>query len=226
MMPTLTSAYSLFKHDLMVAIRHPAELLQPLWFMALVVALFPLGVGTDEELLQTIAPAVIWIAALLASLLGLDQLFKKDDDNGVLEQWLFAPSGLTALVLGRVCAHWLLRGLPLVLFSPLLGVWLKLPDYGIATLALTLLLGTPTLSLFGSLGAALSLGTNSAGLLLSLLIAPLYVPTLIFATSAVSRILSGDDPRLQVLLLLAIMLFALSLVPLAIATALRIHLQE
>lgn len=222
----MNGLFTVLRHDLMLAVRHPSELLQPLWFMALVVALFPLGIGSDSELLRTIAPGVIWIAALLSSLLGLDSLFKRDDDSGVLEQWLFAPSGLTILVLGRVIAHWLLRGLPLVVFCPLLGIWLQLPDYAIATLVLTLLLGTPTLSLFGSLGAALSLSTQRGGLLLALLIAPLYVPALIFATSAVSSIVAGDNPRMQILLLLAIMVFAVSLVPLATATALRIHLQD
>ncbi len=213
-------------HDLRLAFRRRNEWFQPLWFLLLVVALFPLGIGPQPALLAQIAAGVIWIAALLANMLSLESLFREDANNGRLEQWLLMDGSLPALAAGRTTAHWLITGLPVILISPLLAAWMQLPQAAMGTLVLSLLLGTPTLSLLGSLGAALTLGSRQGGMLLALLIAPLSVPVLVFATSAVSDAASGFDPETQLLLLGVILLFAITLVPFAIAAALRIHLQE
>jgi len=191
-----------------------------------VVALFPLGIGPQASLLSQIAAGVIWIAALLASMLSLESLFREDADNGRLEQWLLLDNALSTLAAGRSLAHWLVTGLPVILISPLLAAWMQLPQDAMGTLVLSLLLGTPTLSLLGSLGAALTLGSRQGGMLLALLIAPLSVPVLIFATNAVSDSAAGYTSETQILLLSVILLFAITLVPFAIAAALRIHLQE
>lgn len=214
------------QHDLKMALRRRNEWFQPLWFLLLVVALFPLGIGPEPHLLGQIAAGVIWIAALLANMLSLDSLFREDADNGRLEQWLLMETGLTTLVAGRIFAHWIVSGLPVIIISPVLATWMQLPSSGLVTLAITLLLGTPTLSLLGGMGAALTLGSRQNGMLLSLLIAPLSVPVLVFATSAVSDTVAGYDATTQLLLMSVILVFAVTLVPFAIAAALRIHLQE
>lgn len=213
-------------HDLKLAFHRRTEWFQPLWFLLLVVALFPLGIGPQPELLSRIAAGVIWIAALLAGMLSLDNLFREDAHNGRLEQWLLLDASLAALAGGRVLAHWLITGLPVIVVSPLLAAWMQLPDNALPVLILSLLLGTPTLSLLGALGAALTLGSRQGGMLLALLIAPLSVPALILGTAAVSDTAAGYDAGTQLLLLAAILLFAITLVPFAIAAALRIHLQE
>ncbi len=213
-------------HDLKLAFRQRTEWFQPLWFLLLVVALFPLGIGPQPALLSQIAAGVIWIAALLASMLSLESLFREDANNGRLEQWLLLDTSLPALAGGRMLAHWLVTGLPVILISPLLATWMQLPATAHGVLLITLLLGTPTLSLLGGLGAALTLGSRQGGMLLALLIAPLSVPTLVFATSAVSDTAAGYQAQTQLLILAAILLFAITLVPFAIAAALRIYLQE
>lgn len=222
----MSKLFIIVQHDLKMALRRRNEWFQPLWFLLLVVALFPLGIGPEPHLLGQIAAGVIWIAALLANMLSLDSLFREDADNGRLEQWLLMETGLTTLVAGRIFAHWIVSGLPVIIISPILATWMQLPSSGLVTLAITLLLGTPTLSLLGGMGAALTLGSRQSGMLLSLLIAPLSVPVLVFATSAVSDTVAGYDATTQLLLMSVILVFAVTLVPFAIAAALRIHLQE
>lgn len=221
-----TSTFSAFvgvlKRDLRLGFRHRNELLNPILFFILVVSLFPLGVGPSPKILAEIAPGVIWVAALLATLLSMERLFRSDFEDGSLEQLLLSPHPLTVLVLAKVFAHWLTTGLPLLLVSPLLGVLLYLPTDGIKVLPLTLLLGTPILSLVGAIGVGLTVGLRRGGVLLTLLVLPLYVPVLIFGTSAVAAGAMGFAVSGQLALLGAMLALALTLSPLAIAAGLRI----
>jgi len=217
---------SLVRTDLNIAFQHRGELLQPLWFMALVVALFPLGISPEAEQLRQLAGGVIWIAALLASLLGLEAVFQHDDKNGRLEQWLLADCGMLKLVAARLLSRWLISGLPIVLISPLLGIWLQLQADALVVLSLSLLLGTPIMTMLCVLAAALTLGSRQASTLMSLLVAPLYVPLLIFATAAVQDTQSGDSVDMQLLLITAMLVLAMTLIPPAVAVALNIHLRE
>ena len=211
------------RRDLQLAIRRRSELLNPLFFFILVVSLFPLGIGPDPGVLALIAPGVIWVAALLATLLGLERLFRSDYEDGSLEQFLLSPQPLTLLVLAKVLAHWLLTGLPLLLISPLLGVLLHLPGSAITVLPLSLLLGSPALSLIGAIGVALTVSLRRGSVLLTLLVLPLYVPVLIFGTSAVAAAAQGLPISGQLALLGAVLALALSLAPVAIAAGLRIN---
>jgi len=187
----------------------------------LVVTLFPLAVGAQPNLLRAMAPGVIWVSALLAALLSLDGLFRSDFEDGSLEQMLLSPHALSVLVLGKIIAHWLVTGLPLLLVAPLLAVFLGLPQQAMGTLWLTLILATPLLSLIGAIGVALTVGLRRGGMLLSLLVLPLYVPVLIFASGAVDRAASGLPVGAQLYILLAMLLSALVLVPLPTAAALK-----
>lgn len=193
----------------------------PLFFFVLVVTLFPLAVGAQPNLLKAMAPGVIWVSALLAALLSLDGLFRSDFEDGSLEQMLLSPHALSILVLGKIVAHWLVTGLPLLLVAPLLAVFLGLPEQAMGTLWLTLILATPLLSLIGAIGVALTVGLRRGGMLLSLLVLPLYVPVLIFASGAVDRAASGLPVGAQLNILLAMLLSALVLVPLPTAAALK-----
>lgn len=193
----------------------------PLFFFVLVVTLFPLAVGAQPNLLRAMAPGVIWVSALLAALLSLDGLFRSDFEDGSLEQMLLSPHALSILVLGKIIAHWLVTGLPLLLVAPLLAVFLGLPEPAMGTLWLTLILATPLLSLIGAIGVALTVGLRRGGMLLSLLVLPLYVPVLIFASGAVDRAASGLPVGAQLNILLAMLLSALVLVPLPTAAALK-----
>ncbi len=217
---------SLVRTDLSIAFQQRGELLQPLWFMALVVALFPLGISPETEQLRQLAGGVIWIAALLASLLGLEAVFQHDDKTGRLQQWLLADTGMLVLIAARLLSRWLISGLPIVLISPILGIWLQLQTDALVVLSLSLLLGTPIMTLLCALAAALTLGSRQASTLMSLLVAPLYVPVLIFATAAVRDTQAGEAVDMQLLLLTAMLVLALTLVPPAIAVALNIHLRE
>ena len=172
--------HSLLARETRLLFRRPAELANPLVF-AIVIALFPLAVGPETQLLQTISPGLVWVAALLAVLLSLDGLFRSDFEDGSLEQWVVSPHPLALLVLAKVLAHWAFSGLALVLLAPLLGLMLGLPIGTIPVLLVSLLLGTPILSLLGAVGAALTVGLKRGGLLLALLILPLYIPVLILA---------------------------------------------
>jgi len=222
---SLTRAFTLLlKRDLTLAVRHRAEMINPLLFFILVTSLFPLGVGANPNLLQAIGPGVIWVAALLAALLSLDSIFRSDFEDGTLEQFLLSSHPVSILVLAKVTAHWLITGLPLLLVSPLLGVLLGLTGDGIRILMITLLLGTPVLSLLGAVGVALTVGLRKGGMILSLLVLPLYVPLLIFAASAVDTAAAGLPVTAHLLFISALLVLALSLSPPATAAALRISL--
>jgi len=208
--------------DLRLGVRKRSEWLQPILFFILVVSLFPLGVGPSPQTLASIAPGVIWVAALLATLLSLERLFRSDFEDGALEQLLLSPHSLALLVFAKVLAHWLLTGLPLIIISPLLGVLLHLPGEGIAALPLTLLLGTPILSLVGAIGVALTVGLRRGGVLLTLLVLPLYTPALIFGATAIAAASSGLPITGHLALLGAMLVLALTLAPLAAAAGLRI----
>lgn len=213
---------ALLTRDLILAVRNRGELVNPLLFYIIVAALFPLGVTSDPRTLATMAAGVLWIAALLATLLSLDNLFRSDFDDGSLELILLSPYPSVILVLAKVLAHWLVTGLPLLLVTPLLAVLLAVPDEARATLWLTLALGTPVLSLVGAIGVALTVGLRRGGALLSLLVLPLYVPVLIFGANAAGASAAGLPVTGQLYMLGAFLVLALSLAPLATAAALRI----
>ena len=222
-MPNLfNAAVCLVRRDLTVALRRSSDVLTPLIFFAIVVSLFPLGLGPEPAVLRTIAPGVIWVAALLATMLSLNHLFANDYADGTLEQMLLSPHPLAVLVLAKVAAHWLLTGLPLVLISPLLALQLQLSDTAMTTLVLSLLLGTPVLSLLGAVGAALTLGLRGGGVLVSLLVLPLYTPVLIFGAGAVAGVSAGIDVEAHFSLLAAFLVLAVSFTPWATAAALRV----
>ena len=181
----LKAFYYLLIRDLRLAFRSRHELANPLIFFVLVVTLFPLAVTPSEDLLRVMAPGVIWVSALLSVLLSLDRLFKQDYEDGSLDQLMLSPNPLVILVLAKVSAHWLLTGLPLVLIAPLLGLFMYVPDEALGVLVLSLLLGTPVLSLVGAIGVSLTVAVNRGGVLLSLIILPLYIPVLIFGANAV-----------------------------------------
>lgn len=214
----------LFWRDVTVAMRRSTDVLTPLVFFAIVVSLFPLGLGPEPAVLRTLAPGVIWVAALLATMLSLNRLFANDHADGTLEQMALAPYPLTLLVLTKIAAHWTLTGLPLVLVSPLLAVQMHLPNSAIATLVLSLLLGTPILSLLGAVGAALTLGLRGGGVLVSLLVLPLYTPILIFGAGSVAAVVAGIDTEAHFSLLGAFLALALTFAPWAAAAALRVSL--
>jgi len=209
------------RRDLRLALRQGSDAALVLAFFVLAVVLFPLGVGPEPELLARIAAGVLWVMALLASLLSLDRLFQADYEDGSLEALLLSPLSLGALVLAKSLAHWLATGLPLLLLAPLLALLLQLDGDGFLPLALGMLLGTPTLSLIGAVGAALALGARRAGVLLSLLVLPLYIPVLIFGVAAVDQAVAGSASRPHLLMLGALLLGALALAPWAAAAALR-----
>lgn len=221
---TLFAMTALLRRDLLLAFRHRGELANPLLFFAMIVTLYPLGVSPDPELLRVVAPGVIWIAALLAALFSLENLFRADFDDGALEQMLLSPHPLALLVLARIFAHWLVSGLPLLLLAPLLALQLNLSFAAIQALLATLVLGTPLLSLVGAIGVALTVGLRRGGMLLTLLVMPLYIPVLIFATNAVTAAGAGMPVEGQLYFLAALLVLALTLAPLAVAAALRISL--
>ena len=213
------------RRDLTLALRRRSDVLTTLFFFVIVVSLFPLGVGAQSTVLRSIAPGVVWVAALLASMLALVRLFASDFDDGTLEQAALSPQPLVLLVAAKVFAHWLVSGLPLVLVAPLLGMQFDLPVDALGVMTLALLLGTPCLSLIGAIGAALTLGVRGAGGLLAVLVLPLYIPVLIFGAGAVSATVSGMSASGQLSVLGAFLLIALVLGPWASAAALRIALE-
>ena len=198
--------------------------MNPLIFFLIVASLFPIGVSPEPNFLSQLAPGLVWVAALLATLLSMETLFKSDYEDGSLEQLLLSPQPVFLVVLSKVLAHWLLSGLALTLVAPLLGVMLFLPSEGMPGLMLSLLLGTPTLSLIGAIGAALTVGLRRGGVLISLLVLPLYIPVLIFASGAVQAAVAGLPIAGHLALLGAMLALSVVLAPLAIATALRISL--
>ena len=219
-----TAFAALLRRDFLLAYRRRAELLQPLVFLLVVTTLFPLGVGPSPQLLANIAPGVIWIAALLATVLSLDSLFRSDYEDGTLEQMVMSGQSLALIALARTVAHWLVAGLPIVLLSPLLALWMNLPDEGMSILIKSLIIGTPVLSLIGAIGGALTVSLKRGGQLLSLLVFPLYVPLLILATSAVSAAVAGLPYNGQLGLMFSGMIAALTLAPFATAAALKLSL--
>ncbi len=219
-----TAFAALIRRDFLLAYRRRAELLQPLVFLLVVVTLFPLGVGPSPQLLANIAPGVIWIAALLATVLSLDSLFRSDFEDGTLEQMVLSGQSLALISLARSVSHWLVAGLPIVLLSPLLALWMNLPDAGVLVLIKSLLIGTPVLRLIGAIGSALTVSLKRGGQLLSLLVFPLYVPLLILATSAVSSAIAGLPYSGQLGLILAGLIAALTLAPFATAAALKLSM--
>ena len=190
----------------------------------MVIVLFPLGVGAEPNLLERMSAGVVWVAALLAALLTLDSIFRSDFEDGTLEQLLLSAQPLSVMVLAKVVAHWLVTGLPLLLVAPLLAMLLGMKSEAMGTLMLSLLLGTPVLSLIGAIGVALTVGLRRAGVILSLLVLPLYVPVLIFGAAAVDAAASGLPVAGQLYILAAFLAMALSLAPVAAASALRISL--
>jgi heme exporter protein B len=217
--------FAVFQRDLRIALRRRADTGSALVFFVIVAALFPLGVGPEFELLRRIGPGVVWVAALLASMLALGRLFADDHADGTLEQMLLSPTPLALLVLAKTAAHWITSGLLLVLISPLLALQFDLGAQAAGVLLLSLLLGTPLLSLLGAIGAALTVGLRGAGVLLSLLVLPLAVPVLIFGAGAVEAGQAGLGVTGHFSLLGAMLLTALVLAPLAAAAALRIALE-
>ena len=219
---SLTQAvWAIIRRDLLLAFRRRAEMANPLLFFVMVVTLFPLAVGAQANLLQAMAPGVVWVSALLAALLSLDGLFRSDFEDGSLEQLLLSPHPLSILILSKIFSHWLVTGLPLLLVAPLLALFLGLPEKAMPTLWLTLILASPMLSLIGAIGVALTVGLRRGGMILSLLVLPLYIPVLIFASSAVDRAASGLPVTAQINILLAMLLLALVLTPLPTAAALK-----
>lgn len=210
------------RRDVLLAFRRRADVLTTLFFFVMVTALYPLGVGPDPDLLRTMAPGILWVGALLAAMLSLGRLFSLDHADGTLEQMVLAPEPLTVIVVGKVVAHWLVAGLPLVLLAPLLAVPFDLPAPSIGILSLSLLLGTPVLSLVGAIGAALTLGLRGGGVLIALLVLPLYIPVLIFGAGAVGAQASGAGATAHLQLLGALLAGALALAPWASAAALRL----
>lgn len=212
---------TLVMRDLRLALRQGSDATIAVMFFVLCVVLFPFGVGPEPNILARIAAGVIWVAALLASLLSLERLFQNDYEDGSLELMSLSPLPLEAVVLAKVLAHWLVTGVPLIVAAPLLALLLNMEADGFGVLVLTLAVGTPILSLIGAIGAGLTLGARRGGVLLSLLILPLYIPVLIFGAGAIDAAVTGMTPRPHLLLLGGILAAALPLAPFAGAAALR-----
>ena len=225
--PSLINVFAtVLKRDLTLAYRRRQDLVNPMIFFVIVVSLFPLGVSPEKTFLQDSGAGVVWVAALLATLLSLDSLFSSDYEDGSLEQLILTPQPLFLIVLAKILSHWLVTGVPLLILSPMLGVMMHLEFETIKVLMLTLLLGTPVLSLIGAIGAALTVGLKSGGVLISLLILPLYIPILIFGTGTVqaaSNMLPIDG---YIALMGAIFALSLTLSPIAAAAALKISLSN
>lgn len=214
------------RREWQLACRNPGDAINPVAFFLMVVALVPLGTGTDKAQLAAIAPGMLWVAALLASLLSMDMLFRRDYDDGTLEQYLLLPDQLYVIIWLKVLVHWLFAGLPLVLVSPLLGVMLSLPPDAMPALLLSLALGTVSLSLIGAAGASLTVGLRRGGLLIAVIVLPLYIPILIFGANATAQATVGIFPTGQLAMLAAFALLALGLTPLAVIAGLRIAMES
>lgn len=215
----------IIKRDLLLAVRRQSDVLTTLFFFIIVVSLFPLSVGPEMNMLRAMAPGVVWVAALLASMLSLGRMFSNDYLDGTLEQMLLSPQSLSLLVLGKAFAHWLVTGVPLVLMAPVLGIQYDLPVDALLILTVALLLGTPVLSLIGSIGAALTLGLRGGGVLVSLLVLPLYIPVLIFGAGAVEANMAGVAFDAHLSLIGAFLLVSIVFAPWAAAASLRVSLE-
>lgn len=214
------------RRDLMVSFRNPSDVLNPLVFFVIVITLFPLGIGPSQSVLSDIAPGVIWVAALLATLLSMDLIFRSDYEDGSLEQMAVSSQPLYLIVGGKVISHWLITGLPLTLLSPVLAMMLYVNQSGMVAVVLSLLLGTPVLSLLGSIGAGLTVGLRKGGVLIAILILPLYVPVLILGTAMVETGMVGGDYQGHILWLSAILALSLGLAPIATSASVRISLSH
>jgi heme exporter protein B len=221
----MSAAMALLRRDLRLGLRSPAESGTVLLFFVLTAVLFPFGVGPEPQILARIATGIVWVTALLACLLSFDRLFQLDAEDGSLEQIALSPAPLAVMVAAKVLAHWLVTGLPLIVVSPVLAAMLQLPPAGFLVLLLSLALGTPVLSLIGAIGAALTLGARRGGVLLPLLVLPLYIPVLIFGVAAVEAAAAGLSPRPHLLLLAGLLALALPLAPIAAAAAVRQSLE-
>lgn len=213
------------KRDLSLAYRQRAELMQPLMFFLIVVTLFPLAIGPSPQTLQLVSGAIIWVAAILALLMGMDRLFREDYQDGSLEQITLSPAPLYMIVVVKVATHWLVHILPLLVLSPLLALFLNMSMDMYFTLMLTLIIGTPTISLIGAIGVALTLGLSRSGVLVPLLLIPLFIPLLIFATSAIDSAAMNLPYGFQLGIMIAIFLLALALAPMVIAYSLKVSQQ-
>lgn len=213
------------RRDLVLAMRRRADVLTTLIFFVMVASLFPMGVGPELSMLRKMAAGVLWVAALLSSMLSLGRMFSADYLDGTLEQMMLAPQSLSMLVLGKMTAHWLVSGLPLVLLAPVLGLQFDMSGQALGVLILGLLLGTPVLSMIGAIGAALTLGLRGGGVLLSLLVLPLYIPVLIFGSGAVEAVSSGLSVAPHMSLLGALLALSLVFTPWVTAQALRISME-
>ncbi|MGF1775124.1 heme exporter protein CcmB [Vibrio maritimus] len=218
----LSSMMKIVRRELLIAFRRQADIFNPLWFFIIVITLFPLSIGPEPNLLARISAGIVWVAALLSALLSLERLFKDDFQDGSLEQMMLMPIPLQLVVMAKIIAHWLLTGLPLIIISPLLAILLSLDSNTWIAVVLTLLVGTPTLSFIGAIGVALTVGLQKGGVLLSLLVLPLYIPILIFATSAIDAASLGVAYNGQLALLAAMLVGAMTLTPFAISAALRV----
>jgi heme exporter protein B len=213
---------ALFQRDLLLAFRGLQQIAQPLMFYVLVVTLFPLAVSPDPKTLANLAPGIIWIGALLSTLLSLERVFRSDFDDGALDLLMLSPAPLELLVLAKIFAHWLSTGLPLLIVAPALAVLLALPEHALGTLLTSLALGTPVLSLVGAVGVALTVSVRRGGALLALLVLPLYVPILIFGANAVAAAADGLPVTGQLTMLAAFLVLSITLAPIATAASLRI----
>jgi len=220
-MSALKVFQQILKYDILLAIRQKSEWINPILFYVIVVSLFPLAITPQVEILRSIGPGVIWIGALLATLLSLERLFRDDYIDGSLEQYIISPYPFPLILFAKVTAHWLVIGVPFLIVSPVLALLLYLPLNSIGVLMLSLALGTPILILIGALVVALTLGSRNHGILLSLLVIPLFIPVLIFGTGAVINAVSGLSSQGALLMLLAMLIMALSLTPIAISSALK-----
>lgn len=218
----MNSLIYMIKRDFLLAVRQRAELINPLLFYLLVIILFPLGLGQNPKLLTVVAPVVIWIAALLAVLMSIERMFRSDFLDGTLEQLILCRHSLALLVLGKIVAHWLVTGLPLILVTPLIALLLNISMEQFSVLLVTLLLGTPALSAIGAIGVALTVGLRRGGILLALIVMPLYTPVLIFATRAMEHAAQGWSIQAELAMLIALFVLSLTLAPLPTAAALKV----
>ena len=221
----MNALLAMIRRDLLLVMRRKSEVLTALFFFVVVTSLFPLGIGADTALLRKIAPGVIWVAALLSTLLGLQRMFAADYADGALEQIALSPQPMVLLVAGKMIAHWMVCGLPLVILAPIIGIQFDLDTSSLYILMGTLLLGTPVLSLLGSIGAALTLGVRGGSILMSLLVLPLYIPVLIFGAGAVYANSVGLDTSGHFSLLGALLILALAFVPWVTAAAVKIAIE-
>jgi heme exporter protein B len=221
----MNALLAIIHRDLLLVVRRKSEVLTALFFFVVVTSLFPLGIGADAALLRKIAPGVLWVAALLSTLLGLHRMFAVDYQDGALEQLALSPQPMVLLVTGKIIAHWIVCGLPLVILAPIIGIQFDLDAKSLYVLIGTLLLGTPVLSLLGSIGAALTLGVRGGSVLLSLLILPLYIPVLIFGAGAVYANSVGLDTSGHFSVLGALLILALAFVPWVSSAAVKIAIE-